>query len=146
MVEKLDHGAYTVSDMDKSLAFYRDLFGMKVKMDFEAFGPEWDAWLGKPNVRFRIVYFEQNVELIQWISPSVGKPMSASPFDFGYTTLIFNVDNLPKMYEELPAKGVKFHAPPRVPQHEVPGVGKVMVAHVAGPDGELVILHDYHSI
>lgn len=145
MIKKLHHGCITVSDMERSLAFYRDKLGLKVQMDFEMFGPEFDAYLKMSGARFRIVYFEEGVELVQYVSPSLGKKPDITMFDFGFAFLIFEVDDIQKTYEEWSAKGVEFYGLPRLPEKEVPTVGKVMLVHLPGPDGERISLNQHLS-
>lgn len=140
MIKKLHHACVTVSDMDRALAFYRDILGLEMTMDFEISGDEFDALFHRPGVRGRLVYFEEGVELAYYFSPSDGKPLSARPWDSGFTFLIFEVSNLEKMYVTLVDKGVEFRAPPKLPSTEVPTEGAVKVAHLNGPDGELISL------
>jgi hypothetical protein len=63
---------FTVSDMDRSVAFYRDVLTFKPVSDIEVDGPEYDQLYGIFGVRARIVRMqlgEQQIELTQFISP-----------------------------------------------------------------------------
>jgi len=63
---------FTVSDMDRSIAFYRDVLTFKPVSDVEVDGPEYDQLYGIFGVRARIVRMqlgEQQIELTQFISP-----------------------------------------------------------------------------
>lgn len=63
---------FTVSDMDRSVAFYRDVLTFKPVSDVEVDGPEYDQLYGCFGVRARVVRMrlgEQQIELMQFISP-----------------------------------------------------------------------------
>lgn len=63
---------FTVSDMDRSVAFYRDVLTLRLVSDVEVDGPEYDQLYGCFGVRARVVRMrlgEQQIELTQFISP-----------------------------------------------------------------------------
>ncbi|MGQ0554548.1 MAG: VOC family protein [Nitrospiraceae bacterium] len=69
---------FTVSDMDRSVAFYRDVLTFKPVSDVEVDGPEYDQLYGIFGVRARIVRMqlgEQQIELTQFISPPDLRPI-----------------------------------------------------------------------
>ena len=69
---------FTVSDMDRSVAFYRDVLTFKQISDVEVDGPEYDQLWGIFGVRARVVRMqlgEQQVELTQFISPPDVRPI-----------------------------------------------------------------------
>lgn len=69
---------FTVSDMDRSIAFYRDVLTFKQVSDVEVDGPEYDQLYGIFGVRARVVRMqlgEQQIELTQFISPPDLRPM-----------------------------------------------------------------------
>ena len=145
MIKRLSHACIVVSDMDKALAFYRDTLGLKVRMDFDVSGEEtgFDRIFQNPGIRFRIVYFEEGVELAYFYSPSDGKPLlneNVRFWDHGNTLLIFEVSDLDKIYSDLVAKGVKFFAPPQSPEPKVPTIGRTKVTHLQDPDGVRISL------
>ena len=133
MIKRLRHAALVVSDMEEALPFYRDKMGFKVTMDFTISGEHWDKMFLCPDVKIRIVYFDVDIELAQFIHPTDGRPYDMRPWDIGSTLFIFEVDDLEKTYGELVSRGVEFYAPPII--DEVPGKGTAPVAHIKGPDG-----------
>jgi catechol 2,3-dioxygenase-like lactoylglutathione lyase family enzyme len=138
MIKKLNHTGIVVSNIDQALAFYRDLLGLKVRMDFDVANKEFETLFQSPGARFRVVYFQEDLELIYFYSPGDGKPIlhpGVRIWDPGNVVLIFAVSDVEKMYSNLIEKGVKFIAPPQSPESPVPTVGKTIVAHVEGPDG-----------
>lgn len=69
---------FTVSDMDRSVAFYRDVLMFKPVSDVEVDGPEYDQLYGCFGVRARVVRLrlgEQQIELTQFISPPDLRPI-----------------------------------------------------------------------
>ncbi len=62
----------TVSDMDRSVAFYSDVLTFKPVSDVEVDGPEYDQLWGIFGVRARVVRMqlgEQQLELIEFLAP-----------------------------------------------------------------------------
>ena len=69
---------FTVSDMDRSVAFYRDVLTFKAVSDVEVDGPEYDQLYGCFGVRVRVVRMQlggQQIELTQFISPPDLRPI-----------------------------------------------------------------------
>lgn len=69
---------FTVSDMDRSVAFYRDVLTFKQVGDVEVDGPEYDQLWGVFGVRARVVRMqlgEQQLELTEFLSPPDVRPI-----------------------------------------------------------------------
>lgn len=69
---------FTVSEMDRSIAFYSDVLAFTIISDVEVDGPEYDQLWGMFAVRARVVQMqlgEQQIELIQFISPPDLRPI-----------------------------------------------------------------------
>jgi catechol 2,3-dioxygenase-like lactoylglutathione lyase family enzyme len=69
---------FTVSDMDRSVAFYSDVLTFKLISDVEVDGPEYDTLWGIFGVRARVVRMqlgEQQLELIEFLSPPDLRPI-----------------------------------------------------------------------
>jgi catechol 2,3-dioxygenase-like lactoylglutathione lyase family enzyme len=69
---------FTVSEMDRSIAFYSNALAFKVISDVEVDGPEYDQLWGVFGVRARVVRMqlgEQQIELTQFISPPDLRPI-----------------------------------------------------------------------
>jgi len=69
---------FTVSDMDNSVAFYRDVLMFRLVSDIEVDGPEYDQLYGCFGVRARVVRMRlggQQIELTQFISPPDLRPI-----------------------------------------------------------------------
>lgn len=78
VVESIASVGFTVSDMERSVAFYRDVLTFKPMSDIEIDGPEYDQLYGIFGVRARIVRMQlgdQQIELTQFISPPDLRPI-----------------------------------------------------------------------
>lgn len=135
MLKQVHHTSITVSDMDRSLAFYRDLMGMKVISELDRRGDYPSTVTGIPDAHLRIVYVEggnYKVELIQYLNPK-GNPQDMSTSNPGIAHLAFEVDDLDGMYRELSSAGVAFRSEPV----EVPGGGPTAgtrIVYLRDPD------------
>jgi len=99
---QVDYLMVTVSDMARSIRFYRDTLGLSLKFE----SPQWSEFQtgsttlalhggGKPR------------------SEQLGEGMTAGTCSMG-----FNADNLDKVFEELKSKGVVFVMPPTLRKDE----------------------------
>ena len=78
VVQSVFSVGFTVSDMDRSVAFYRDVLTFRLVSDVEVDGPEYDQLYGCFGVRARVVRMrlgEQQIELTQFISPPDLRPI-----------------------------------------------------------------------
>ncbi len=82
-VSAVDSVGFTVSDMDRSVAFYRDVLTFTSVSDVEVDGPEYDQLYGIFGVRARVVRMqlgEQQLELTQFLSPPDVRPIPAPSY------------------------------------------------------------------
>jgi len=79
--EGIDHTAITVADTDKSLAFYRDVLGMRVAGTSENYGTEQEHLNNVFGARLRITALRAatgpGIELLEYLAPRDGKPYPA---------------------------------------------------------------------
>ena len=116
MFTQIDYTMVVVSDMSRSVAFYRDILGIPLKFE----SPDWSEFLtGITTLALH------GGGLIQ-------DPANKSNGDkyAGTCSIGFNVEDVDKTYEELKAKGVRFVMPPT--QREGEGI-KLSVC--LDPDG-----------
>lgn len=107
------HTGITVSNLDKSVPFYRDVLGLKlVTGPTETFeGEEISQGVGVPETELRIAIFEVgegSLELLEYQNPpsSIEAPMP--PNTLGSMHVAFRVDDAAAKMKELAAKGIKF--------------------------------------
>lgn len=137
-VRRINHVGVSVSDMERSLRFYRDLLGLEPVLDLDVRSePGLDRVVGMPSVIGRVVFLDAGdtrLELWCYADPA-GEPLPPGhkPADLGVSHLAFEVDDLDDLYHRLLAGRVPVTCPP-----EDLGIHRTFYAQ--GPDGEFVEL------
>lgn len=110
------HAGLTVSDMERSLTFYRDALGLEILVDRVSI----DAYLrevtGVESQAIRIVYLripgsDRPLELLEHRGVR-RKRVSGRPCDPGILHICFYVSSLAAIFRRLAAAGYKFISPP----------------------------------
>jgi catechol 2,3-dioxygenase-like lactoylglutathione lyase family enzyme len=134
MITQLEHPALSVANLDRSVAFYRDLLGFQLARLIE---PRDDGLLGTitglPGARARIAHLtlgNQMLELFEYLQPR-GQPAPRTQAEYGFSHIGFRTDDARGDYQRLRALGVEFLSPP------VEFRPEVWVAYFRGPDGEV---------
>lgn len=141
-VNILDHVAVTVSDMERSLAFYCDLLGLKEVERHRLEGETISKMAGKPDVIMEIVRLEAPetpgvmLDLQQYVEPE-GKVSDAQLGDIAHSHFCFGVPDVWAAYQDLKAKGVIFISEPVSFDLEW---GVVYVVFFKDPDGFILEL------
>tara|TARA_Y100000310_G_C20593908_1_gene769514 strand:- start:277 stop:714 length:438 start_codon:yes stop_codon:yes gene_type:complete len=133
MIKDVRHVGIVVSDMEKSLKFYRDLLGLKIKSLVNEEGEFLDNMLAHENVKNTVAKLvtEQGNALVELIdSSSYGNKKNRDFFTIGASHFALTVDDLEETYDYLVKNGVKFTAPP---QQTPDGFAKVTFCE--DPDG-----------
>jgi lactoylglutathione lyase len=143
----VSHIAIGVSDMDRSLRFYRDLLGLKVCLDtMENIGGLKTLFANPQKGKRRAVYlrFDEGphssfLVLSQHPGDATGAPIKLD--QVGVHHFSFWVDDLRERVEKLKAEGVPILVPPyesdTVAYGEPPG-RKVLTSLFQDPDGIIV--------
>ena len=115
----IHHTSLVVSDMERSLTFYRDKLGLVVVVDTEMSGEMLDKEVALEGAHIRVVELRVGganvfLELLQYYTPQ-GKPF---PWDFrccdtGAPHIAFVVPDIEAAHMELSSVGVRFTAPPQ---------------------------------
>ncbi|MCX6984760.1 MAG: VOC family protein [Lentisphaerae bacterium] len=136
MIKGLEHTALSVSDIDRSVAFYCENFQMTVDRSMECGA---DTLLGKvtgmKGCVARIVHLRKGsamIELFEYKFPQ-GRdiPGDFKQADHGFTHLGFSSDDVRADYRTLLGRGVRFISEP------VEFRPSVWVVYFYGPDGEV---------
>lgn len=143
-VRTLDHIAITVSDLEASHHFYRDLLGLEVGVKVAHGGWAVEAMTKLPGadiVEYRMHTQDTpgvTVDLIEWVTPE--SPVGRYEIHHVPSTHIcFGVDDVQEMYERLVAEGVEFVSPPVI---WPPEQGSWKVLFLYDPDGNLLELNE----
>jgi catechol 2,3-dioxygenase-like lactoylglutathione lyase family enzyme len=116
-VRGIDHTGFTVSDLDRSLAFYRDALGCEVMNIQQKEGGYLAEIVGYPDAHVRMAHLrapggEHVIELFEYLAPE-GEKADVAPCNVGASHLSFVVDDLHGFYERLRERGVdSFVSPP----------------------------------
>jgi len=133
-MKAIRHFGIVVSDIERSLYFYRDLLGLKIKKDALEKGEFISSILGLKDVEVRTVKMSADdnnlIELLCYKS-HLRKTMEKKEIcAIGASHPAFTVENLDHEYEKLKEKGIKFNCPPRVSPD-----GNAKVSFCYDPDG-----------
>jgi catechol 2,3-dioxygenase-like lactoylglutathione lyase family enzyme len=98
MFKQMDYTMIVVSDMSRSVRFYRDTLGIPLKFE----SPDWTEFATGSTT----------LALHSGGVPHEYHDTGDQSKTAGSCSIGFNVDDLDKTYEELKAKGVRFVMPP----------------------------------
>lgn len=135
MLSGIAHVSFTVSDLEKSLYFYRGLLGFELKTVVERSGPDVEGMTGFPGAQLKIgflAFHHLTLELIQYISP-VGEKSDLKTNKIGCAHLAFYVEDIEEVYGFLSSKGVRFKSKPNELKEGAFAGGKAV--YLNDPDG-----------
>ena len=141
-VNAIDHVSVTSADIDRSLAFYRDLLGLSLRARGDDLGPDELAITGVQDASARWADLElangQVIELIQYLAPP-GTPTRPDPNDPGATHISLRVGDIEATYARLHDAGVPVRSEPVTISE--PGAWEgVRCFYASDPDGVTVEL------
>ncbi len=120
MISGIHHTSFTVSNMEKSIAFYRDILGMKVAWDSAAEGVQFkgevaDNVTGCPGTEQRLVFLvvgESRIELVEYM-PTGKLLVDNRASDTGSAHVCFKTNDIQELYMRLLANNVRLHCVPQ---------------------------------
>lgn len=129
-VKRLAMIGFTVSDMDRSIAFYEKVLAFEKVADTQIAGTAYDTLSGVFASHVRVVHMklgDQTLELTQYISPPDGRPIPAPSHsnDLWFEHMAIVVSDMEKAYEVLQRNGVRQISPEpqTIPPSNVPAAG-----------------------
>lgn len=135
------HTSFTVADIERSLAFFRDLLGLEVVARRDIGDEYFGRIVGLPGCTVKAAMLKlpggHCVELFEYVEPR-GQSVAPRPCDPGSSHLALVVQDLPALYARLHAQGIQFVSPP-VTIDAGPNRGAV-AAYVRDPNGILLEL------
>ena len=146
-VRAIESFAVTVSDMERSVAFYRDVLGFVPEDDREVAGDAWEHLYGVFGARVRIVRLHlgaETLQLEQFIAPQ-GRPVPVDSHsnDRWFQHIAIIVADMDRAFAQLRDRHVQFAStgPQLLPQWN-PSAGGIAAFYFRDPDGHnLEILH-----
>ena len=141
MITGIDHTGLVVKDIEKQLAFYRDVIGLEVDHDKEVRAPGDGDHTGISNVHRRLIFLkdasgEPVLELIEYINPVSPGGQALDHHQVNSLHLCFKVENLEGIYEDFAEKGVRFLTPPKLINR--PEGDRVCLAYAQDPEGNWI--------
>ena len=140
----LHHTGLTVSDLERSLHFWRDAMGMEVLFQQEKAGGYLEAIVGEPGAHVLMAHLAfggegPRIELFQYLAPGGGRHFSR-PADQGFAHVCVACDDLGEWLERLiAAGGTPFSEPVEIDT----GVNKGgRGVYLRDPDGHVVELFE----
>ena len=115
--ECVHHVKYTVGDMDRSIAFYRDKMSFELTYDATRKNvPSYDTIMDLKDVEVRVGMLEHSptgfvIGLVQFLNPESTSRELKNNY-IGASSLALQVASADAEYERLSAEGVHFISPP----------------------------------
>ena len=111
---KFSHVGISVTDIDRSIAFYRDLFGMEQLCEVFPFGGEqFETIMDIPGVQGRMCMIGKGTLQLELFEFANSRPKDPEypVSDRGYSHFGFEVEDIAATYEKLRAADVRIHSP-----------------------------------
>ena len=140
MITSHNHSSFTVGDLDRSVAFYRDLLGFTVESQLETQGPAIEQITALPGAHLKVAHLLLGgfrLELIEYLSPG-GQHIDLSTNNVGSAHIAFYADDVAKTHRELTERGVRFEGAP-----VAAAPGRPRVAYFLDPDGITLELSEH---
>jgi len=131
------HTGFQVADLDRSLAFYRDLLGFELVFQWNPQAPYIGELVGYPDVDLHSAILRQPnsevfLELLEYRNVE-RTPVDTANANPGTAHVAFFVDGLDELYADLVAKGVDAVSAPVTPTIGPNKGGRVV--YMIDPDG-----------
>jgi len=117
MISRIDHFGISVSNLDNSINFYKDILGMKLKRKLTIIGEgiaKVNAFEGKGRVDIAVLELNnQFIELLDFKKPK-GEQMQSKlkANQYGRVHLAFEVNDINKVYNSLKKHNIEFTSSP----------------------------------
>ena len=151
-ISEIHHVAIAVSNMERSVAFYREILGFRETLDMPLRSPGLERLLRlRPGTTGRSVIMQQGlsmvgeVELVQFSPPPTTPTPAKGAGGLGAFLLSFEVrgEELTAVYQRLVEKGIACYSEPQFV--ELPGYGTMRAVIFEDPDGQMIELVELPS-
>ena len=137
-----DHTGFTVANLERSLAFWRDVLGFELSHRAHQTGELANEITGVPGAEISLAVLKapgHKIELLEYLAPPDRKKhVDLSPCDVGSVHVALTVDNLDAVLNTIAASGWKAAGKPQTLKSG-PNAGK-RVVYVRDPDGTTIEL------
>jgi len=134
-----DHTGITVTNLERSVAFWRDVLGFELSHRAHHTGDLASEVTGVPGADIWIAVLKapgHKIELLEYRAPSDRKRAELIPCDVGSVHVALTVDNLDAVLSAIAASGWKAAGKPQILKTG-PNAGK-RVVYVRDPDGTTI--------
>src|SRR6266513_3741119 len=103
-----DHTGITVANLERSLAFWRDVLGFELSHRAHHTGALASEVTGVPGAEISIAVLKgygHKIELLEYLAPANRKRIALRPCDVGSIHVAFTVDNLDAILNTIDASG-----------------------------------------
>ena len=137
MITTTNHLSITVKDLDKVIAFFRDVMEVdNIWPEYSYQGPMIDKLIGFSGTHIRVAKVETPnliIEFIQYLSPA-GRELNGETNDVGCPHIGFEIEDIDYAYEKLSKNGVRFKSPPVLITSESSPMKGWKAAYCVGPE------------
>ena len=134
-----DHTGITVSNLERSLAFWRDVLGFELSHRAHQTGELAEEITGVPGAEISLAVLKapgHKIELLEYLTPRDRKRIDLRPCDVGSVHVAFTVENLDEILNTIAASGWRTAGKPQT-LRSGPNAGK-RVIYVRDPDGTTI--------
>ena len=146
MLKEVMHIGITVSDIERSIKFYRDILGLTFKGQAVMEGKETDALFNMENCKIKIAYLNGSdniisppIELLEFINHKTieDKPQLNK---ISTSEICFKVNNIENVYKHLLKNNVECLSSPQEFDFTSYGFSKSKALYLKDPDGIILEL------
>lgn len=141
MIKHIYHVGLTVSNLDASVKFYRDIMGLQYQGEIFMEGPETEILFQRKGCKARVAYLNgaddlsmPPVELIQFTDVKSAEHKT-DLFETSVSEICFYTDDADKVYKRLVENGVECLSEPQDFDFTKDGFGKSRAFYLRDPDG-----------
>ena len=135
-----DHTGITVSNLERSLAFWRDVLGFEFSHAAHQKGELAQEITGIEGAEIKLAVLKtpggHKIELLEYLAPADREPANLRPCDVGSVHVALLVNDLDTVLERIAASGWKAAGKPQM-LTAGPNAGK-RVVYVRDPDGTTI--------
>ena len=144
MIKKIAHIGLTVSNLERSISFYKDVLKFNYVGQMVMNGPSTERLFNQNNCSAKVAYLQSDkssplIELIEFVNVPIIKEKS-SLFKTSISELCFYVDDIYEEYNRLKLNGVNFISEPQQFDSTSYGFSKSIAVYFYDPDGNIIEL------
>lgn len=135
-----DHTGFTVSNLERSLAFWRDVLGFEFSHSAHQTGERPEQITGVKGAELKLAVLKtpsgHKIELLEYFAPNDRRRVDLRPCDVGHVHVALIVDDLDAVLQKISESGWKAAGKPQS-LTSGPNAGK-RVIYVRDPDGTTI--------